>query len=181
MKTKAALKAQQEYTKEFVRVLVEQLEGEVGDKIAVLVTNKLHGESSGYGDSGWHRSKAVATDAKKQVIEGLKKTGAKAPKAKLSDEKYEQVKEACRKTTEIVGRGEGRAYYARKGGRFLYEILIGDERVAEFASTGLAAAKKFAKNLGIGKHEVKRLTRREQRNRAVAYATSPTSEAYWSS
>jgi hypothetical protein len=175
MKTKAALKVQHEYAKQFNKVLAEMLKGETGDKLVTMVTDALHGENQGIGDTGWHRAREVADDARKQVIEALGKM--KAPMAKLSDEKLREVQVACRKTMEHRRDGEGRAY-ERKGGRFVYEIVIGGERIDEFASTGLDAAKKFAKRLDLPKHEVKRLTKREMRSRSVAFATSPTSEAY---
>jgi hypothetical protein len=174
MKSQSELNQKNEALKIMSAEIVKLLKGEQGREILDVALMQMHGRVNGtYGDTGFARNVRVARDAQKDLIDALEAvvTKAKPHKQKMSDEKLSKVRQACRET-EPRRRGSG---------LFCYEVKVGGEYVAEFYAKNSAAAAKFAKTLKLGKHELKRLTRAEKMNRSVAYATSPESEAYWSS
>lgn len=171
MKNQAELNAKHEVLKAQCAELVKVLEEtELGKQILDKALVALHGRTHGaYGDTSMPRNRRLAEEAQTDLIHALKDVieNSKPQKQRIDDEKLYKVRDKCRDTLE-------------RGG-LMYEIIVGGDPVEYFKAKDLAAAKKFAKSLRLGKHEVKRVTKGERDSRSLAYLTSPESETYWSS
>jgi len=168
MKRQSELNQKNQALKLMSAELVKLLKGEAGRKMLNKTLVAMHGRTHGsYGDTGAARDRRIAADAQSDLIAALEDVAANARphKQKVSEEKLDKIREKCREAT----------------GAFTYEIVVGGEPVVDFKADDMNKAKAFAKSLRLGKHEVKRLTRRERQNRHLAYVTSPESETYWSS
>lgn len=168
MKTQGELNQKHQMLVKICEELVVRLDAGLGKQLVDKALVAVVGRSTGsYGDTGMARNARIAREAQADLIAALKSVveNSRPQKQIIDDEKLSKVREKCHESQ----------------GSFTYEVLVGGQHVADFKANSLKAAKAFGKSLRLGKHEVKRLTQREQRARQVVYATSPESEAYWCS